>query len=106
MRSAARGDHAVTADVAGVAVAADVAEVPVGGPADPVRVRIRCVQAEPRAHEGAQAEHKGETAQSINRYIARAERLELIADRPGLGRGGGTMTDKCRRILDRREDDS
>lgn len=45
------------------------------------------------------AAHPGVTPESIKRYLQKAEREGLIADRPGRGKAGGTMTDKCRRIL-------
>lgn len=48
--------------------------------------------------------HPGESPQSISRYLQKAERDGLITDRPGRGKAGGTMTDKCRRILAGEED--
>ncbi len=40
-----------------------------------------------------------EKSGDIHRYLKKAERLGLIADRPGRGKPGGTMTEKCRRVL-------
>lgn len=45
------------------------------------------------------ADHPGVNASAIHRYLKRAEQLGLIADRPGRGRAGGTMTERCRRVL-------
>lgn len=46
---------------------------------------------------------KGETTASINRYVKRAEVLGLITERPGRGRAGGTMTEKCKELLEGEE---
>jgi hypothetical protein len=45
-------------------------------------------------------------AKAWRRWLAEAERRDLLADRPAAeeGRTGGTMTDKCRRLLDGEED--
>jgi len=46
----------------------------------------------------------GEGAKSfknrINRYLTKAERLNLLRRPYGRGRPGGEMTDKCRQILE------
>lgn len=49
-------------------------------------------------------EHPGETKAAIHRYLAAAEKRGLIADRPGRGKAGGRMTDKCQRVLAGEED--
>lgn len=46
-----------------------------------------------------QAEYPNETGDSLNRYVRKAGRLGLITNRPGHGKPGGEMTDRCRRIL-------
>ena len=47
------------------------------------------------------AEHPGYTANVIRRTISEAETTKhrLITNRPGRGKAGGTMTEKCKRIL-------
>lgn len=38
-------------------------------------------------------------ARFIQRTIDKADQLGLISDRPGRGKAGGTMTDRCREVL-------
>ena len=43
---------------------------------------------------------EGETADSINRYLRKAEDLEFLTGRPGRGKAGGELTAKARALLD------
>lgn len=61
-----------------------------------------CGDGEPRPMDRLVSASPGETRQSINRYLKRAEIKGLI-ERAGPGRAGGRMTEKCERVLDRRE---
>jgi hypothetical protein len=44
-------------------------------------------------------QHPGVSKQSIARYLAKAEQLDLITNRPGRGRAGGELTERARHLL-------
>jgi hypothetical protein len=45
------------------------------------------------------AEYPGETTESINRYVRKAEALGFITERPGRGKAGGRLTSKAHEVL-------